>query len=398
MVVRPPALLPGLGLALISAPFAFGVFLPPAHQRHQFLAHVAADGAAGQQVLGAVGFGGLGQDDGAAMAHQQVAGRTQGGVGGDAGIAVRAAALQRHGQFAGGDGFAVHGVGIGQGFAHEGDAGLDGFAGAAHVLDVHAAQAAGEALFGQHSADLVHFAAQPEHDHRGEIDVPGVAAEGAAQHPQRLVLGHAAAGLVGEGDDAVHVGEIGQRVVTGERVLLEDVGDHAGHMGTAVHAGQDADIVARGGPAVGTADAFEGRGQVEIRGRLGVDAPGIVLGEIAHAAIMFVHMLAGGDGGGGEADDLAVAADCLAGFHRADGHFVAGGNAFGGGDARRQFGAGLKRGSRDQNPILEGVGGLPWMGSWDASLFRLCLWSLCGSGQCRSLRRTPSAPRRSGHR
>ena len=46
-----------------------------------------------------------------------------------------------------------------------------------------------------------------------KFDVPGVAGERAAEQAERLALGHAAAGLVGERDDAVDIGPVGQRVV-----------------------------------------------------------------------------------------------------------------------------------------------------------------------------------------
>ena len=166
MVVRPPALLPGLGLAFISAPSRCGVFLPPAHQADELLADLAADRAARQQMFGAVGLRRLRQDHGAAMAHQQIARRAQRRIGGDAGIAVGAAALQRHRQFARRHRLALHFVRVGQRLAHEGDAGFHGLAGAADFLDVHRAQAAGELLLLHQPADLVHLAAEAEHDRR----------------------------------------------------------------------------------------------------------------------------------------------------------------------------------------------------------------------------------------
>ena len=94
MVVRPPALLPGDGLALISAP-CWAVY--SSHQRisvDELLADLAADRAAREQVLGAIGLGGLGEDDRAAVAHDEIARDAKRRIGGDAGVAVRAAALQ----------------------------------------------------------------------------------------------------------------------------------------------------------------------------------------------------------------------------------------------------------------------------------------------------------------
>ena len=142
--------------------------------------------------------------------------------------------------------------------------------------------------------------------------MPRIAAERPAQQRQRLVLRHAAAGLVGERDHAVDIGEVGERIVAGERILLEDIGDHAGDMRAAIHGGEDADIVAGRNPPVRTANALERGGQIEVRHRLDIDAEGVVLGEIAHAAILGVHMLARRDRLGRKADDLAVAVDGFA--------------------------------------------------------------------------------------
>ena len=171
--------------------------------------------------------------------------------------------MQRHGQSADRHGLARRGVRFGQHLAHEIDAGGDRFAGAADGLDVQRAQPAGETLFLHQAADLVDLAAQTENDDMGEVGVARVAGERPAQHAQRLVLGHAAAGLVGQRDDAVDVGVIRQRVVAGERIALEHVGDETGDMGGTIHAGQDADVIARRDLAVGPADALERGRRVE---------------------------------------------------------------------------------------------------------------------------------------
>ena len=93
--MSPPALLPGEGLLFISPPFLARVVLPPLDDADELLADLAGRGAAGQQVLGAVDLRRLAEDGGAALLDEQVGGVAERRVGGDAGIAVGAAALQR---------------------------------------------------------------------------------------------------------------------------------------------------------------------------------------------------------------------------------------------------------------------------------------------------------------
>ena len=257
------------------------------------------------------------------MPHQKIARRAQRRIGRDAGIAVRAAALQRHRQFARRDLFALDLVGINERFAHEGDAGFHRLAGATDFLDIHRAQAAGELLLLHQTTDLIDLAAQAQHHHGGKIHVPRVTTKRTPQQRQRLVLSHAAAALVRQRDHAIDIGKIGQRIVAGERILLEDIGDETRDVGTAIHRGEDADIVAGRDPSVRAADAVESRGQIEIRHRLDVDAERIVFGEIAHAAILGVDVLAGRDRRSGKADDLTVAPDRLADRDDADRDLVA---------------------------------------------------------------------------
>ena len=226
------------------------------------------------------------------MPHQQIARRTERRIGGHAGIAVRAAALQRHRQFARRHRFAMHLVRLGQHLLHEGDAGFDRLARAAHRLDVHVADAVRQPLLLHQAADLVHLAAQPQHDDMREIGVPRVAGQRAAQHAQRLALGHAAAGLVRQRHHAIDVGILRQRIVAGERIAAEHIGDQSRDMRRAVHRRQDADVVARRHAAVRPADAVERRRRVGVVGRLRIDAVGVVLGEVAHLAVLHVHVLA----------------------------------------------------------------------------------------------------------
>ena len=70
-------------------------FMAEAVTRSGILADLAAARAPGEQVLGAVDLGRLGEDSRAAVAHEDVDGGAERRVGGDAGVAVRAAALKR---------------------------------------------------------------------------------------------------------------------------------------------------------------------------------------------------------------------------------------------------------------------------------------------------------------
>ena len=185
-----------------------------------------------------------------------------------------------------------------------------------------------------------------------KFDVPREAAERAAQQRQRLARRHAAAGLVRQRHHAIDVRIVGQRIGAGERVALEIVGDDVGDMRRAVHAGQDADVVARRHPPVGPHDALEGRRRIEIGGRPHVLAIGVVLGEIAHAAVVHMHVLARRDRGEGEADDLAVAADRLAGRVRAHRDLVPGRDAHRGRDTLGHRRAGQQGGAGDHHAVV----------------------------------------------
>jgi hypothetical protein len=136
--------------------------------------------------------------------------------------------------------------------------------------------------------------------------MPRVARQGAAQHvhlqPRR---GHAAAAAMGQRHDAVDVGEL-------RKQRLDPGRDHAAGGRRAVHRGDDADVVARGGAAVGAAIALEGGGRGDVLGRVRIGAEGIVALEIAHDAIVRMDVRARVQVIGGKADDLVVLAQRLA--------------------------------------------------------------------------------------
>ena len=117
-------------------------------------------------------------------------------------------------------------------------------------------------------------------------------------------------------------GIVGQRL--GMDVAAEVIGDGARHGGRAVHAGEDADVVAGGDAAVGAHDALEGcRLRRRLRSGARRRAIGVVARELGHRQVVRVHVLAGLDVARGDADDLVVAAHRLAGGDRAHRHLVA---------------------------------------------------------------------------
>ncbi|KAG0924415.1 hypothetical protein G6F66_015045 [Rhizopus arrhizus] len=102
------------------------------------------------------------------------------------------------------------------------------------------------------------------------------------------------------------------------------VGDGACHRGRTVHAGQDADVVARGNAAVGAHDAVE-RGRLRhVVCRVRALPHGIVALEVREFQVLRVHVLARRNVLPRHPDDLVVAAHGLARRDGAHGHLVAG--------------------------------------------------------------------------
>ena len=165
------------------------------------------------------------------------------------------------------------------------DAGLDGLARAAGLLDGHGAEgvALGDVVGFLPAADLEDLAAQAHHQHARHVGVDGIAPLRALQDLVALALAvHAAAGAVHERDDAVDVG-----------VVVEHAGAARPRaaMKRATEAeqftrGEDAEVVAGADLAVRAAEALEGRlgsatGRIVLRA--GILGEVIVAGEIVHA-------------------------------------------------------------------------------------------------------------------
>ncbi len=124
-------------------------------------------------MLGAVNFGGLGENGGAAVADEQISGSAQGGVGGNAGIPIGAATLQGEHQFRSGNCLASGHVYSRQHFADASNAGLYSFASAAALLNGHSLEgiALADAVKLLHSPDLEHFATKADEKNTGQIRI-----------------------------------------------------------------------------------------------------------------------------------------------------------------------------------------------------------------------------------
>jgi len=150
------------------------------------------------------------------------------------------------------DGLAPHLVRGRQHLLHAGDAFAHRLRGAAGLLDRHGVKelARLQPLGAHEAADLVRLAAEAEDEDAGEVRVPRVTGDGAAEHVHPVALArHAAAGSVHQCDDAVDIG------ILGERGAAELLGDVFGGRRRAIDRADDAEIVARRNASVGPDDA-----------------------------------------------------------------------------------------------------------------------------------------------
>ena len=170
---------------------------------------------------------------------------------------------------------------------------------------------AGGAGKGNQAVDLVGLAAEAEQKDGGEVGVGGVAGEDAAEEVGGFaVFGHAAAGAVRDGDDAIDI-RIGAEDLRGEVR-----GDAAGDRGGAVDRREDADVVAGGDAAVGADDSLKGSrmGRIEEFGRAGLGADRIIALKVTGDEIVGMNVFAGGDRVRRETNDLIEFADRLTGL------------------------------------------------------------------------------------
>ena len=285
---QPARLVAGRGVVVHVALVAARVVLPPADAVDELLADRLRCRAADEKLLRAVNLRRLGEHRRAAVLDQDVGGAAERRVGGDAGIAVGAAALERHHQLARRHvGARDDGEGGEQLLDHP-ERAFDRSARAARFLDRQRVEVIlVEAVFMLQPADLHDLAAEPDEDRGGDVRMRGVAPEHALEIVEAVAgVGHAAAGAVRKRDRAVDM-----RIVRQHAGMVHPVGDHADHGRRAVHGRAERDVVARADAPVGAAEALERRlRRIAILDRLVVDADVVVLVVAPHRAIVDVDV------------------------------------------------------------------------------------------------------------
>ena len=148
---------------------------------NEFLRHFGFDSAACEQMLGAINFRGFTQDGRATVLNQQVDGRAQCRVGADAGVAIRAAALQTNGDVFCAARLAFDLIGTWQHFFNEGNAFFNRQARTTRVLNVEHLKriAFAQTAVRQPGFELIGLTAQAHHHHAPKVGVRGIACQGA---------------------------------------------------------------------------------------------------------------------------------------------------------------------------------------------------------------------------
>ena len=143
------------------------------------------------------------------MAHEVVDRRAQRRIGGNAGIAVRTAALQGEDEIGGETCLALRLCDLRQHRPDGVDARHHGLLGAADLLDRHRAERVGflQPIGLLETRDLEAFAAEPHHHHAADIGIDSVSPLRALQDLVALAFHvERAAAAMGERDHAVDVG------------------------------------------------------------------------------------------------------------------------------------------------------------------------------------------------
>src|SRR5207302_733453 len=168
---EPAGLVPWRGVVVHLHSVARGVVLPPLDAPDELLADFPAHRAPGEQMLGAVDFGGLGKYRRSAVPNEEVYGCAQRRIGADARVAVGAAALQAEHQVARWNRFASRFVRLGKDRLDARDALSYCLGRAAFFLDGVGVQLliAFQLLRREQVVDLVLLSAQADHLHGKEV-------------------------------------------------------------------------------------------------------------------------------------------------------------------------------------------------------------------------------------
>ena len=306
---RQPALLVAVARVVINARAEhLRVIFPPMNLPDELVGHGLVHRALNQQMLRTINLRRLGEHGRAAVRDEPIAGHAERGIGGDAAVAIGAAAVFGEDEFADGLRGAACGVGQREKFRHRRDPSLDAFAHAAGALNGHerrrvfAGLEFGEIVILAQPADLVHLAAETDHHVAGNVRMPRHAHGDAFEQLQTFRRRDAATHLVRERDDAIHVRKIAAQVLVAETFL-----DVARHGGRAVDRGNDGEVIARADLAAGTEEAWE---RALVRGRR--DGPHVrarrVIARVGLTdEIVRMDVCARRDVALREADDLSVA-------------------------------------------------------------------------------------------
>ncbi len=207
---------------------------------------------------------------------------------------------------------------IGGDFAQHAHGALDRAAGAAGVLNVEVPLGgAGAALAVKRQ--LVDLAAEADHQHAAEIHMAGVTGKRPMQHVHAVTRrAHAAALIVNDRHETVDA------VIMRQDRTVGLVGNRPTDRGGTVHAGDDADIIARRRPSVGAAITHEGTrpvlGTCFFRSGIGRRSKAVVF----EMQIVAVNVVARFHISRGAADRLAVFHDRCAKRNVRYGDLVAG--------------------------------------------------------------------------
>jgi len=314
-----------------------GVVSPPLQFVEQLARHGFGLGTFGEELLGSVQLGGLGQDRNASACDDPIGSDPQGRISRDSGVAVGATTLRRQNKLAGRDGRSPQRIDLRQQFADELNAAADGGSRAAGILNrqhrdildmrlaigrvpSHAWQL-NQLLMFLKMSECVLFATQADEDIGSDVRVPCDAAENAAQSPMLdPFIRHAAAAVVVERDNAIHIG------IGAKALRIEVPRDGSGYSCGAVDGRDDRDVVASTDQSRTAHIAFEGSAFDGLRGCGSLGSKIGVVQRVFTTQVVVMDMIASRNRMACDPDRPTVFEDFLPRLEVGDRQFVAGGN------------------------------------------------------------------------